>query len=446
MAEVHGALGAEWHAFGALESRVRNYSRAFPAVFRSASGAEIRDEHGKSYVDFFAGAGALNYGHNDPVLKEALLCHLRDDGVVHSLDMATTAKRAFIEEFHRTVLAPRDLDYRLQFTGPTGAHAVEAALRVARKATGRSGVIAFTNGFHGMSHGALAVTGQRSYQRFPGNSRQHVTFMPFDGYHGPACDTLALVERYLDDPSSGVDRPAAFIVEAVQAEGGVRTASSRWLRGLEALARKVGSLLIVDDIQAGCGRTGRFFSFEESGVRPDIVTLSKSLSGYGLPLAVVLLRPEVDVWEPGEHSGTFRGNNLAFVTAHAALRRYWSDGALTAAVEEKGEALRAGLLRARLLLPDNGDTPEPVRGRGLLLGLDTGRTGLARAVAAAAFRRGLVVETCGSRDEVVKCLPPLTIEPALLDVGIDLLEQAVRDVVTGTTPRWATTGMAASAS
>lgn len=432
MTEIGRAVEDEWFAFDALESRVRNYSRAFPAVFRSASGAEIRDEHGKSYVDFFAGAGALNYGHNEPALKEAMLRHLREDGLTHSLDMATTAKRAFIEEFHRSVLVPRDLDYRLQFTGPTGAHAVEAALRVARKATGRTGIIAFTNGFHGMSQGALAVTGQRAYQRFPGSSRQHVAFMPFDGYHGGSCDTLALIERYLDDPSSGVDRPAAFIVETVQAEGGVHAASARWLRGLAALARKVGALLIVDDIQAGCGRTGPFFSFEEAGVRPDIVTLSKSLSGYGLPLAMVLLRPETDVWEPGEHSGTFRGNNLAFVTAREAIRRYWSDEELSVRVEAKGAVLRAGLARAQLLLPDAEEVPEPVRGRGLLLGLDTGRTGLARAIAAAAFRRGLVVETCGGRDHIVKCMPPLTIDLGLLETGVELLELAVRDVVAGT--------------
>ncbi|MEQ8968111.1 MAG: diaminobutyrate--2-oxoglutarate transaminase [Azospirillaceae bacterium] len=418
--------------FDRLESEVRSYSRDFPTVFRTASGSRMTDEAGRSYLDFFAGAGTLNYGHNPAELKHALIDYLVGDGITHGLDLATSAKRRLIERFQAAILAPRGLSYKMQFPGPTGANAVEAALKLARKATGRSGIVAFTNGFHGVTQGAVAVTGNAKYRRFPGHQRGDVAFLPYDGWLGETVDTVEVAARYLDDPASGIDAPAAFLVETVQGEGGVNVASADWLRRLADLARRHGSLIIVDDIQVGCGRTGAFFSFERAGVEPDIVTLSKSLSGFGLPLAMVLMRPDLDVWRPGEHNGTFRGNNLAFVTAAEAIDRFWSDGTFADTVASRGATMRQRLeamaARANTRLSDGPAVS--VRGLGMIQGLDLGDGERASAVCRAAFERGLIIETSGARGQVVKCLPPLTTEAADLAAGLDVLEAAL-DAVLG---------------
>ena len=304
--------------FNRIESNVRSYCRSFPTVFTRASGATLVGEDGRRYLDFLSGAGTLNYGHNNPRIKARLLEYLESDGIVHGLDMATVAKREFLERFEQTILLPRGLSYKVQFTGPTGANAVEAALKIARNVTGRSNIVAFTNGFHGVTLGAVAATANSHYRDAAGLPPSGTSFVPYDGYLGDL-DTTEYLDRVLTDGSSGVDHPAAVIVETVQGEGGVNVATAAWLRRLEAVCRRHDVLLIVDDIQAGCGRTGTFFSFEDAGIRPDLVTLSKSLSGYGMPMSVVLMRPELDQWKPGEHNGTFRGNNLAFVTATPAL-------------------------------------------------------------------------------------------------------------------------------
>ncbi|MFC8586505.1 aspartate aminotransferase family protein, partial [Streptomyces sp. NPDC057217] len=303
--------------FETVESEVRSYCRAWPVVFERASGSRLYDEQGRPYLDFFAGAGSLNYGHNNPALKRALLGYLADDGITHGLDMSTTAKRGFLEAFRSAVLEPRALPYKVMFPGPTGTNAVEAALKLARKVTGRETVVSFTNAFHGMSLGSLAVTGNSAKRAGAGVSLPHATRMPFDHYFDGRVPDFLWFERLLQDPGSGLDHPAAVIVETVQGEGGINVARAQWLRALADLCRRHDMLLIVDDVQMGCGRTGDFFSFEEAGITPDIVTLSKSISGYGLPMALCLFRPELDLWEPGEHNGTFRGNNPAFVTATA---------------------------------------------------------------------------------------------------------------------------------
>ncbi|WP_435592000.1 diaminobutyrate--2-oxoglutarate transaminase [Nocardia sp. bgisy118] len=413
---------AESTIFEALESNVRGYCRSWPTVFDTASGAWLRDEQGRDYLDFFAGAGALNYGHNNPVLKRALIDYLVGDGITHGLDMSTVAKRRLLETLRDTVLAPRGLDYKVQFPGPTGANAVEAALKLARKVTGRQPVLNFTNAFHGMSLGALSVTGNAAKRAGAGVPLVHVTPMPYDGYLG-AGDDLHWMRRALDDPSSGVDKPAAVIVETVQGEGGVNVARVQWLRELAELCRARGILLIVDDVQMGCGRTGPFFSFEVAGITPDIVTLSKSIGGYGLPMALVLFKSELDQWAPGEHNGTFRGNNPAFVTAEVALRHYWSDDALERATLAKGERIEKALARVAAAYPGVS-----ARGRGLVHGIVFEDPSLAGKVCQVAFDRGLLVETSGSVDEVVKLLPPLTIGEDELDRGLDLLIAAVAAV------------------
>jgi diaminobutyrate-2-oxoglutarate transaminase len=408
--------------FERLESTVRSYSRSWPTVFVTGQGARLVDHEGREYVDFFAGAGALNYGHNHPVLKRRLLQYLESDGIVHGLDTATAAKRELLEAIDEVLLRPRELDYRVQFTGPTGTNAVEAALKLARKVTGRDGVVGFTNAFHGMTLGSLAVTGNSMKRRGAGVALGNAVTMPYDGFLGPDVDSIDVFRRYLEGNGTGVEAPAAVILETVQAEGGINVASIDWLRELTDLCRSFGVLVIVDDIQVGCGRTGPFFSFEEANVEPDVVCLSKSISGYGLPMALTLFHPRYDVWEPGEHNGTFRGNNAAFVTAAEALRTRWTNGNLTLDVTR-----RAQLMRRRLdVIADNhSGLFSGVRGRGMLQGLACIDGATASGIAATAFRLGLVVETAGADGEVVKLLPPLLIDDDELEHGIDLLEQAV---------------------
>jgi diaminobutyrate-2-oxoglutarate transaminase len=407
--------------FARLESEVRSYCRSWPTVFTEARGSWVTDEAGVRYLDLFAGAGALNYGHNDPAIKAALVDYLADDNIVHSLDMCTAAKRRFLATFEEVVLRPRGLDHRVMFPGPTGTNAVEAALKLARKITGRTNVICFTNAFHGMTLGALAVTGDSMKRGGASVPLSHTHRMPFEDYFGPDTDTIAFLEAYLHDDGSGVALPAAVIVETVQGEGGMRAASDEWLQRLAALCRERGILLIVDDIQAGCGRTGTFFSFEPSGIVPDIVTLSKSLSGMGLPFAVTLIRPELDVWEPGEHNGTFRGFNPAFVTATAALER-WRDDAFAEAVRRKAQRVTDGLEELAGRRPTGHARGA---GRGLMQGLELDREGLAGEVAREAFERQLLVETSGAFDQVVKLLPPLTISDDDLDDALTRIGDAL---------------------
>ena len=327
--------------FESLESEVRGYVRHFPTIFQRAKGCYLYDEQEREYIDFFAGAGTLNYGHNNDMVSQALIEYLKADGIVHGLDMATTAKKRFLEKFEATILDPRHMEYKIQFSGPTGTNAVETALKLARMVKGRSNVVAFTNAFHGLTMGSMAVTGNAFYRDEAFINRSNVTFMPFDGYFGRDTDTATYFRKFLDDNSSGVDLPAAVILETVQAEGGVNVASKEWLQSIEKICRDFDILLIVDDIQVGNGRTGRFFSFEEAGLNPDIVTLSKSIGG-GLPLSLVLIRPELDQWKPGEHTGTFRGNNLAFV-ASTELLSFWENDSLTEAVYSKEKVLRGEL-------------------------------------------------------------------------------------------------------
>ena len=403
------------------ESGVRSYSRSIPRQFNRAEDVWLHDLNGGRYLDFLSGCSSLNYGHNHPVLKQALLDYIAADGIAHGLDLHTSAKESFLEAFEEVFLAPRGLDYRAMFTGPTGTNAVEAAIKLARKVTGRELVIAFTNGFHGMTLGALACTGNAGKRGGAGVPLSHVSHEPFDGYYGSDVDTAALLDQRLSDPSSGLDAPAAILVETVQGEGGLTAASPEWLRTIAAIATRHGALLIIDDIQAGCGRTGGFFSFESMGITPDIVTLAKSLSGMGLPFALTLFRPQYDVWSPGEHNGTFRGNNHAFVTATAALRHFWMDGSFQADVARRAEILETRLER---MAKEHGLS---TRGRGMMRGIDVGSGEVAGAITEACFAQGLIIETSGAHDEIVKVLAPLTIEDGLLSAGLDIVETTIRN-------------------
>lgn len=412
--------------FEELESEVRSYCRSFPTVFKRAKGYNMWDEDGNVYIDFFAGAGSLNYGHNDPKMKEKLIEYMMNDGITHSLDLSTTAKAEFLKKFDEVILKPRNLEYKVMFPGPTGTNTVESALKLARKVTKRTDVISFTNGFHGMTIGALSVTGNAVKRKGAGIPLNHVVTMPYDSFLGNSDDSLRYLERFLQDRGSGVDLPAAMILETVQGEGGINVASQKWLKKIEEICRRWDILLIVDDVQAGVGRTGTFFSFEEAGIKPDIVCMSKSISGYGLPLAITLIRPDLDIWEPGEHNGTFRGNNHAFVTATVALD-YWKDDRFEKEIQRKSKKVFEYL---QYIVESYPDLLGEVRGKGLMVGVASKVDGLATKVSHEAFERGLIMETAGPKDEVFKLFPPLTIDDQGLEKGLHIIEQSVKAALT----------------
>ncbi|MES1953209.1 diaminobutyrate--2-oxoglutarate aminotransferase [Salinisphaera hydrothermalis EPR70] len=405
-----------------LESEVRGYVRSFPTEFKTARGNRMTDVDGHEYLDFFSGAGALNYGHNDPDMEAALLDYIKSGGINHGLDMATEAKTRFMETFEEIILKPRKLDYKFQFPGPTGTNAVEAALKLARKYTGRSGMIHFTHSFHGMTLGSTSVTSNAAIRNSAGVGLSDTTTAAFDGYYRDGRDTIADLEALLADSFSGVDKPAAVIVETVQGEGGIYAAGFDWLREVARVCREHDLLFIVDDIQAGYGRTGPFFSFEPAEIQPDIVTLAKSISGMGSPMSLVLMRPEIDVWDAGEHTGTFRGNNHAFVTGATALEKFWRDDQLTRHVDEQGERIRT---RLQEIIDKHDGFDGEVRGRGFFIGLDCAEPDHGNAVIKQCFERGLIMETTGPGDRVIKVMPPLISTAEDIDEGLAIMDEAI---------------------
>ncbi len=419
---------AEVSIFNRRESEARSYCRSFETVFTTAKGAEMTDAQGRTYIDFLAGCSSLNYGHNDVDMKQALVEHIAGDGIAHGLDMYTAEKAKFLEAYEDNILKPRGMDYKVMMTGPTGTNAVEAAMKLARKVTGRRNVVSFTNGFHGMTMGALSLTGNAGKRAGAGcGSLCGATHMPFDGAFGDDVDTLHQMEMMFDNPSSGVDAPAAFIFEPVQGEGGLNAASNEWMQGVARLAKKLGALLIVDDIQSGCGRTGTYFAFEEAGIKPDMITQAKSLSGFGLPFAALLIKPEHDIWKPAEHNGTFRGNTHAFVTGRVAIEKFWKDDAFQDEVQKKSAILAEGLQAVADVVSD-----ARLKGRGMMQGVDVGSGELAGDICARAFEKGLIIETSGAHDEVVKVLAPLTIPEETLRKGLNILLDAARDATVNT--------------
>ncbi|WP_299013321.1 diaminobutyrate--2-oxoglutarate transaminase [uncultured Photobacterium sp.] len=411
--------------FDEIESEVQSYARSFPRIFSRAKGEFMWDEDDNQYLDFLAGAGTLNYGHNNPIFKEVLLNYIENDGITHSLDMHTKAKGDFLQTFNDKILKPRGMEYIVQFTGPTGTNAVEAAMKIARNVTGQQNIVTFTNGFHGVSLGSLAATGNSHHRDAAGVSLTGTHRMPYDGYLGENIDTTEYLDKVLSDSSSGINSPAAVIVETVQGEGGINAASFAWLRNLQTICKKHGILLIVDDIQAGCGRTGDYFSFEEAGIEPDIITLSKSLGGYGLPFAVVLMKPELDQWKPGEHNGTFRGNNLAFVTAKTAIEHYWSNNTFSKEIKRKGQYISN---RLKDIVSKYGRGNFTTKGRGMFQGINCVNGDIAGKITSCAFKKGLIIETSGAEDQVVKFLCPLIISDDNLKNGIDIVESAIKEV------------------
>lgn len=408
--------------FETQESEVRGYIRSFPTIFNHSKGAIMTNEQGDEYIDFFTGAGTLNYGHNNEYATEAMINYLQNDGIIHGLDMATTAKKEFMQTFQDNILGPRNLEYKFQFTGPTGTNAVETALKLVRMVKGRSNIVSFTNGFHGLTQGSLSISGNSHFRDESYISRCNVNVMPYDGYFGDV-NTIDYFRKFLMDSSSGVDLPAAVIVETIQGDGGINVASAEWLQGLEALCKEFDILLIIDDIQAGNGRSGDFFSFEFAGITPDIVTMSKSVGG-GLPMALLLMKPELDQWKPGEHTGTFRGNNLAFVAAKTLIETYWNNNDLSNAVKHKEKILKGELERIAKKYEEEYEIK--VRGRGFAYAFEVKDDySIGGDITAYAFEENLMLETCGSESQVIKFLPPLTIDEELLKEGLARFEKAV---------------------
>ncbi|HYP25631.1 MAG TPA: aspartate aminotransferase family protein [Blastocatellia bacterium] len=413
--------------FEEMESNVRTYCRVFTDTFVRAKGSTMYSESGAEFIDFFAGAGTLNYGHNNEYITEKVISYLKSDGLVHSLDMHTGAKRTFLERFSEVILKPKELDYKVQFCGPTGANSVEAALKIARKVKKRPGIFSFMGSYHGLSLGSLSVTSGLSSRAAGQVPLNNVTFMPYPHGFMSTFDSIRFIEAVLTDSHSGIEKPAAMIFETVQAEGGVVVAPVEWMQRLRRLCDEHDVLLICDDIQVGCGRTGPFFSFERAGIVPDIVTLSKSISGYGAPMSLVLMKPEHDIWKPGEHTGTFRGYQLACVGATAALDLV-EKGDLRAEVEKKAAFVDQFL--------DNEIRPISdkiaIRGLGLIWGVDLsgfGHPSLAQRVSARSYELGLIVERVGREGAVLKILPPLTIDMGLLEKGCRLLRQAILESI-----------------
>jgi len=409
--------------FETYESEVRSYCRHFPTVFTKAKGAQMFDENGEAYIDFFCGAGAVNYGHNNDYIKPKLVEYLMSDGIIHALDMYTVPKREFIDCLEQRVLKPRNLDYKVMFPGPTGTNAIEAALKLARKAKGRSQVFALMGCFHGMTLGALALTTDKGARKGAGVKLNDVTHIPAP-YMYPDLDTIKYMENLITDDHSGAELPAALVIETVQAEGGIWPFQTEWLQAVRKFCTDNDILLIVDDIQVGCARTGTYFSFERAGIVPDIVVLSKSIGGYGLPLAIVLAKPEIDCFTPGEHNGTFRGNQMAFVAAKAGLE-YMLDNKVEEQSHNKGEIIK-GFIEKEILPLDNR---LKMRGIGMVWGIefeDVDYT-LSEKVTEKAFEHNLIIECAGRKNSVVKIMPPLIIEEELLLDGLNRLKEAIEE-------------------
>jgi diaminobutyrate-2-oxoglutarate transaminase len=415
------------------ESNARTYPRHLPIAIADAHGSFLRDLDGNTFIDFLTGAGVLSLGHNHPELVRAVTEQLTR--LTHGLDFPTPAKDAFTEAQLSMLPAGLRDRMKLHFCGPTGGDAVDAAIKLCKIATGRGDVVAFQGGFHGSAHAAMALSGLVRQKRPVRNGVPGVHFFPFSycarcplGLAPGTCGVNCVehLERSLGDPNGGVPLPAGIILELVQGEGGVIPARKEFVQRVRALTRELDIPLIVDEVQTGCGRTGTWFAFEQFDIEPDVIVASKALSGLGVPAAIIMYDQRLDVWEPGAHIGTFRGNQLAFAAGVEAVRIMRRDDVL-ANVRERGEQIAD-----RLAVLSKNPWVREVRGLGLMWGVeladprDAGpATEPARQVQAAALRRGLIVETGGRDDCVVRMLPPLNVTADVVDTACSILVDAI---------------------
>lgn len=405
--------------FEEYESEVRSYCRSFPTLFDKAKGSIMTDADGKRYIDFFCGAGSLNYGHNNDYIKDRLIEYLQGDGIVHAMDMMTIAKGEFLNYFENSILKPRNLEYKVMFPAPTGTNAIESALKLARKVKGRRTIWGLMGAFHGMTAGSLAITTEKAARNAAGIPLDNVVHIPAPYMMG-GFDTISYMRMLINDDHSGIEKPAALIIETVQAEGGIWVFDAEWLRDVERFCHENDILLIIDDIQVGCARTGTFFSFERAGIKPDIFVMSKSIGGYGLPFALVMFKPELDIWKPGEHNGTFRGNQLSMVAAKAGLE-YMLNNHIEDEVRRKGEII------SKYLNEHIQNKNYAIRGIGCIWGIDVKTGAMSRKITANCFENGVIAERAGRDDSVVKIMPALNIPDELLYEGLEIVCKCVNE-------------------
>lgn len=411
--------------FEKYESNVRSYCRKWPVEMVYAKGSIYKDTEGNEYLDFFDGAGALNYGHNPDYIKEKLIEYLQSDGIVHSLDMYALPKEKFIKYFQEKILKPRNLDYKIAFPGPTGTNAIELSLKLARKVKQRPYIWAFSGAFHGMTLGALALTTENAARKAAGVPLQYTVHIPAPYYMGGNFDTIRYMEELLENDHSGYEKPSAIIIETVQQEGGIHVFSKEFLQDLRAFCDKYDILLICDEVQIGCSRSGTFFSFERAGIIPDIVCMSKSIGGYGIPFAVTLFKEELDVFKPGEHNGTFRGCQLSMVAGLAALEMTIEQD-IPSQVKKKEKIVEEYLnTEIKPLLNKEME----IRGIGLTWGIEFKSGKIARAVLDKCFEKKLIIELAGSEDSVLKIMPSLVIEEELLLKGLNIIKESIKEIL-----------------
>ncbi len=411
------APGLVVDSFDRFESVTHSSVLRAGVVFDRADTSDLFDQDGNRYIDFCSGG----YGHNVAEVRSALIFHLSTKRLMQSCDCASVTQRHFVEAFTGKILQPRNLRYRILFTEPGPATAVHAALKLACAHKNRTRIIAFTGSSHSLGSGQFAPASRSALQQTSPLLRNNTTFMPYCGYFGEELSTIAYFRHYLEDTASGLDRPAAVILETVQVHGGVHIASNRWLEALGALCAEFGILLIVDDSSTGCGAAGPYFSFENVRLNPDIVVVSSAIGG-GLPISMLLLRPELYVSQLDDQVAAFQGNGLAFAAAEALLGACDISPSKQATASSKVLSEELGKIAARYR-----QGRLRVRGKGLIWGLDFGRPGAASVVAAWALERGVIVEPARARDDVLLIRPAVTIDETTLREGLDRLDEAVSD-------------------
>lgn len=434
---VQNELLRQYH----IESNARTYSRVVTSNITSGSGTIVSDNEDNFYIDFLAGAGTLALGHNHPVVLSKLKEFLQSGQILHGLDFNTPIRHKFSEIVISLFPSEWRDELKMHYCGPSGADATEAAIKLFKTVTNRSSVIAFQGAYHGMTNGAMSLTGNIAIKEPVSNLMPDVHFLPYPYlYRSPygvgEDETIDIslhhVRSTLSDPNSGITRPAAIIVEAIQGEGGCIPAPTRWLKGLSNICQDLDIPLILDEIQCGIGRSGDMFAFEESGIQPDAILLSKAVGG-GLPMSLVVYNRKYDCWEPGAHTGTFRGNQLAMVTGCATLDIVKQQSFLSD-VRVKGELFRRLLNKLKLKFSQIGD----IRGRGLMLGLELidpveknalgeplSNGLLAKKVKKYCYEYGLIIETGGRDDSVIRFLPPLNIDRGVISQAVSTLEAAL---------------------
>lgn len=425
------------------ESNVRSYPRRLPLAIAKAKGAWIWDTRGQKFLDFLSGAGVLALGHHHPEVDAEIVAQIGNELPYQTLDLTSPVKNAFIQQLLDFLPTGFFEDPRVQFCGPSGADAVEAAIKLARISTGRTGVISFHGGYHGVTSGALAVTGNLSMKQRQPETAVGVHFFPYPySYRCPfglggvdgARVGLRYIESALDDPESGIRKPAAMILEPIQGEGGVIPAPKFWLQEIRRITRERGIVLIVDEIQSGIGRTGEAFAFEESEISPDILVLSKAIGG-GLPLSTLVFESSMDAWRSGEHCGTFRGNQLAMAAGTKTLEIIRRDGICDRA-KMMGKRLGKGL---RQLAAEEPGCIGEVRGRGLMIGVEIvdreagdGRfpppfaPERALRIQREALKRGLIMERGGRHGSIIRLLPPLIVTKEQVDSCVEIIADSIR--------------------